>query len=90
MRTELVLDALEMAVWRRQEVLDGLAATPMPARTRRDRYTCSPQVGVALSIGRRQLRQQFRRVQIGLYKTELTCRHGPWRTPDHVELAALG
>jgi transposase InsO family protein len=26
---------------------------------------------------------------IGLYKTELIRRHGPWRTPDQVEIATL-
>jgi putative transposase len=26
---------------------------------------------------------------IGLYKTELIDRHGPWRGRDHVELATL-
>ena len=31
MRTELVLDALEMAIWRRAGVLDGLVCTRMPA-----------------------------------------------------------
>jgi putative transposase len=26
---------------------------------------------------------------IGLYKAELICRQGPWRTPEQVELATL-
>jgi putative transposase len=26
---------------------------------------------------------------IGLYKTELIRRRGPWRSPDHVEFATL-
>ena len=42
------------------------------------------------SAPRRLLRQRLAESTIGLYKTELIRRRGPWRTLDDVELATLG
>ena len=93
MTTDLVMDALEMAV---------LAAAP--AARRRDRplrrrrpirrvpYTerlaeigARPSIG---SIGDSYDNALAESVN-GLYKTELIRRQGPWRNVDHVELATL-
>jgi putative transposase len=53
MRTELVLDALEMAVWRRKEVLDGLVChSDAGSQYMSIRYTDRlAEVGAAPSIG---------------------------------------
>ena len=94
MRTELVLDALEMAVWRRKEVLDGLvchadAGSQYTSIRSTDRLA---EVGAAPSIGSvgDSYDNSLAESTIGLFKTELIRRHGPWRTLEDVELAALG
>jgi putative transposase len=94
MRTELVLDALEMAVWRRASVLDGLVChsdagsqyTSMRYTTRLVEIGAAPSVG---SVGD-SYDNSLAESTIGLYKTELIRRHGPWRTLEEVELATLG
>jgi putative transposase len=94
MRTELVLDALEMAVWRRASVLDGLVChsdagsqyTSMRYTTRLAEIGAAPSVG---SVGD-SYDNSLAESTIGLYKTELIRRHGPWRTLEEVELATLG
>jgi putative transposase len=94
MRTELVLDALEMAVWRRASVLDGLVChsdagsqyTSMRYTTRLAEIGAAPSVG---SVGD-SYDNSLAESTIGLYKTELIGRHGPWRTLEEVELATLG
>jgi putative transposase len=94
MRTELVLDALEMAVWRRASVLDGLVChsdagsqyTSMRYTTRLAEIGAAPSVG---SVGD-SYDNSLAESTIGRYKTELIRRHGPWRTLEEVELATLG
>ena len=94
LRAELALDALEMAIWTRQEEnLAGLVhhsdrARPIP----RHPLHRSP---------RRRRRRRIRWFQgdsydnamaetvNGLYKSELTYNRGPWRTIDDVELATI-
>jgi len=94
MRTELVLDALEMAVWRRKEVLDGLVChSDAGSQSTSIRYTDRlAEVGAAPSIGSvgDSYDNSLAESTIGLLKTELIRRHGPWRTLEDVELAALG
>ena len=94
MRTELVLDALEMAVWRRKEVLDGLVChSDAGSQYTSIRYTDRlAEVGAAPSIGSvgDSYDNSLAESTIGLFKTELIRRHGPWRTLEDVELAALG
>jgi putative transposase len=94
MRTELVLDALEMAVWRRAGVLDGLichsdAGSQYTAVRYTDRLA---EIGAAPSIGTvgDSYDNSLAESVIGLFKTELIRRHSPWRTVDEVELATLG
>ena len=89
MRTELVLDALEMAVWRRKEVLDGLVChSDAGSQYRSIRYTDRlAEVGAAPSIGSvgDSYDNSLAESTIGLFKTELIGRHGPgapWRTSN--------
>jgi putative transposase len=93
MRTELVLDALEMAIWRRASVLDGLICHSDAG----SQYTCLryterlAAIGAAPSVGSvgDSYDNSLAESTIGLYKTELIRRHGPWRTLEEVELATL-
>ena len=96
MRTDMVLDALEMARWSRGTRLDGLVATPTPAV----QFTCVrygerlaelgalPSIGIVGDCYDNALAETVN----GLYKTELIRGpdQGPWRTVDDVELATLG
>jgi putative transposase len=94
MRTELVLDALEMAIWRRVGVLDGLVChSDAGSQYTSLRYTTRlAEIGAAPSIGTvgDSYDNSLAESTIGLFKTELIRRHGPWRTLEEVELATLG
>ena len=92
LRTELALDALEMALWRRQP-RSGLihhcdAGGQYPAVAYTERLAAA---GIASSIGSvsDSFDNALAETVIGIYKTELIYRHGPWPTPDQVELATL-
>jgi putative transposase len=93
MRTELVLDALEMAVWRRAGVLEGLVChSDAGSQYTSIRYTDRlAEIGAAPSVGTvgDSYDNSLAESTIGLYKTELIRRHGPWRTLEEVELATL-
>jgi putative transposase len=94
MRTELVLDALEMAIWRRASVLDGLIChSDAGSQYTSIRYTERlAEIGAAPSVGSvgDSYDNSLAESTIGLLKTELIRRHGPWRTLEEVELATLG
>lgn len=94
MRTELVLDALEMAIWRRSSDLHGLVAhSDAGSQYTSIRYTERlAEIGAAPSIGSvgDPVDNAVAESTIGLYKTELIRRRGPWRDPDQVELETLG
>ena len=82
LRTDLALDALEMAIWRRQAQLDGLV----------HRYTERlAEAGAACSVGSvgDSYDNALAETIIGLYKTELIRRRGPWKGLDEVEYATL-
>lgn len=93
LKTELPLDALEMAIWRRNAKLDGLVHhsdrgsqyTSIRYTERLDDAGIAPSVG---SVGD-SYDNAMAETTIGLYKTELIYRQGPWRAPDAVELATL-
>jgi putative transposase len=96
MRTEMVLDALEMARWSRGTRLVGLVAhsdagsqfTSVRYGERLAEIDAVPSIG---SVGDSYDNALAETVN-GLYKTELIRGpgQGTWRTIEHVELATLG
>lgn len=98
MRTDLVLDTIEQAIWTRQREgitdLAGLvhhhdAGSQYASIAFTERLA---QVGVDASVGSvgDALDNALAESVIGLFKTELIRRRGPWRTVEHVEAATLG
>jgi putative transposase len=94
LRTDLALDALEMALWRRRaRRLDGLVHhSDRGVQYLAVRYTERlAAVGAVSSVGSRgdssdnALAESFH----GLYKAELIRHQGPWRGLDDVEFATL-
>ena len=93
LRTGLVLDALEMTLWRRQGGLDGL----VHHGDRGGEYLSIrgaqrlAEAGVVTSVGSRGDSYESALAQsvIGLHRTELIRRHGPWKNLDSVEYATL-
>nr|WP_280448956.1 IS3 family transposase [Nocardia brasiliensis] len=94
MSTALVLDAIEHAIWTREH--DGRGMKDVVHHSDRgSQYTSialserladagiQPSVGAVGSSYDNALAETIN----GLYKTELIKPRGPWRTPDHVELA---
>jgi putative transposase len=93
-RTELALDALEMAVWtRRGESLDGLVHhSDRGSQYLSIRYTERlAETGAITSVGSRgdSYDNAMAESIIGLYKSELVHPRAPWKTVDDVELATL-
>jgi putative transposase len=97
MRTELVLDALEMAIWTRARAgvadLTGLVHhTDAGSQYTSIRFTQRlAEAGAAPSVGSvgDAYDNALAETEIGLFKTELINRRGPWRTVDEVEIATL-
>ena len=94
LRTDLVLDALEMALWARQrESLGGLVHhSDRGSQYLSIRYTERlADAGAALSVGSRgdSYDNALAETIIGLFKTELIRSRGPWRNLDEVEYATL-
>jgi putative transposase len=93
LRTDLALDALEMAIWRRQTQLDGLVHhSDRGSQYLSIRYTERlAEAGAVTSVGSRgdSYDNALAETTIGLYKTELIRRRGPWRSIDDLELATL-
>ena len=96
MTTDLVLDALEMGIWQRQRQghdLQGLVHhSDAGSQYTSIRYTerladadARPSIG---SVGDSYDNAMAESI-IGLFKTELIRRQGPWRSLDAVELATL-
>jgi putative transposase len=93
-RTELALDALEMAVWtRRGKRLDGLVHhSDRGSQYLSIRYTERlAEAGAITSVGSRgdSYDNAMTESIIGLYKNELVHPRAPWKTVDDVELATL-
>jgi len=93
MKTELVLDALEQAIWSRDERLDGLIAhSDAGSQYTSISYTERlAEIGAAPSIGSvgDPIDNAVAESTIGLYKTELINPQRPWRTIDEVEFATF-
>jgi len=97
MRTELVLNALEQARWTRAREgvsdLSGLVChndagaqyTSIAFTERLAAAGAAPSVGTVGDA----LDNALAETHIGLFKTELIRRHGPWKGLDDVELATL-
>jgi putative transposase len=94
MSTQLVLDALEQAIWTRQR--DGAALGSVVAHSDRGSQYVSirhterlAEASIAASVG--SVGDSFDNALAetinGLYKTELIKPRGPWRTLDAVEFA---
>ena len=92
LRTELPLEALELAVWTRQRSrLDGLIAhTDAGSQYLAVRYTDAlSAAGAIASVGSvgDSYDNALAESTIGQLKTELIKRHGPWRTIEQLEFA---
>lgn len=98
MKTALVLDALEQALWTRRRDGRGSLAGLVHHTDAGSQYTSiafterlaaagvSPSVGTAGDAYDNALAESV----IGLFKTELIKPRGPWRTAEQVEAATLG
>ena len=93
MRTDMVLESLDMARWNRGARLDGLVChsdagsqyTSIRYTERLDEIGAKPSIGTVADSYDNALAETVN----GSYKTELIRRRGPWRTVDDVELATL-
>jgi putative transposase len=93
LRTDLALDALEMASWRRQAQLDGLVhPSDRGSQYLAIRYSERlAETGAVTSVGSRgdSYDNALAETIIGLSKTELVRRRGPWKGLDDLEYATL-
>ena len=92
MRTDLVLDALEQALWARGGVQGVIHHSDMGSQYLSIRYTERlAGAGLESSVGSRgdSYDNALAETINGLYKTELIHKRGPWRTVDEVEYATL-
>jgi len=97
MRTALVLDTIEQAIWtRRREGVTDLAGLTHHHDNGSQYASIAfterlAGAGIDISVGAvgDALDNALAESVIGLFKTELVRRRGPWRTVDHVEAATL-
>lgn len=93
MTKELVLDALEMAIWSRDYSVEGVIAhsdagsqyTSIKYSERLAEVDAAPSIG---SVGD-AYDNAMAESTIGIYKTELINLLAPWRNVDHVEIETL-
>jgi putative transposase len=96
LRASLALDALEMAIWSRQDAPEGLEElvhhSDRGVQYLSVRYTQRlADQGAVASVGSKgdSFDNALAEAVNGLYKAELIRRRGPWRTTEQVELATL-
>ena len=93
LRTDLALDALEMALWQRKADTEGLVHhSDRGVQYLSIRYTERlAEAGIEPSVGSRgdSYDNALAESVIGLYKTEVIRHEGPWRSLDEVEYATL-
>ena len=92
MRTDLVLDALEQALWSRRDAEGVIHHSDRGSQYLSIRYTERlAEAGVESSVGSTgdSFDNALAETINGLYKTEIIHRRGPWRTVDDVEYATL-
>jgi putative transposase len=99
LRTDLALDALEMAIWTRQREQDGDQGGDLGGLVHHSdrgvqylsiRYTERlAEAGAVTSVGSRgdSYDNALAETTIGLFKTEIIARRGPWRSMAQVESA---
>ena len=92
MRTDLVLYALEQALWSRTGTEGLVHHSDRGSQYLSIRYSERlAEAGVESSVGSRgdSYDNALAETIIGLFKTEVIRRRGPWRTIDAVEYATL-
>ena len=92
MQTDLVLDALEQALWARKKVAGLIHHSDRGSQYLSIRYTERlAEAGVDPSVGSvgDSYDNALAETIIGLFKTEVIHRRGPWRNIDEVEYATL-
>ena len=93
LRTDLVLDALEMALWRRDLTFGGLIHhSDRGSQYLGLRYSDRlAEVNVSASVGSRGDSYDNAMIESlnGTFKAELIKLHGPWRTRDATEIAII-
>jgi putative transposase len=92
MHTDLVLDALEQALWARSDATGVVHHSDKGRQYLSIRYSERlAEVGIEPSVGSvgDSYDNALAETIIGLYKTEIIHRRGPWRHMDAVEYATL-
>ena len=92
MQTELVLDALEQALWSRSRIEGVVHHSDRGSQYLSIRYSERLiEAGVKPSVGTTgdSYDNALAETIIGLYKTEVIHHRGPWRNVDAVEYATL-
>lgn len=92
MRTDLVLDALEQALWSRSDAKGVIHHSDRGSQYLSIRYSERlAEAGVEPSVGSvgDSFDNALAETIIGLYKTEVIHHRGPWRQLDEVEYATL-
>jgi transposase InsO family protein len=94
MQTDLVLDALEQAIWSRKETRDLIHHSDRGSQYLSIRYTERlAEAGIESSVGSvgDSYDNALAETINGLYKTEVirNPKRGPWKTVDEVEYATL-
>jgi transposase InsO family protein len=93
LRSDLALDALEMALWARGKNADGLVHhSDRGSQYLSIRYSERlAEAGAVASVGSKgdSYDNALAETIIGLYKTEVIRRRGPWKSIDDVEFATL-
>jgi transposase InsO family protein len=92
LRTDLALDALEQALWARPDTQQLVHHSDRGVQYLSIRYTERlAEVGIEPSVGSvgDSYDNALAESVIGLYKTELIRRRGPWRSLEAVEFATL-
>jgi putative transposase len=92
LRADLALDALEMAIWARRDLDELIHHSDRGGQYLAIRYTERlGEQGAVNSVGSKgdSYDNALAETIIGLYKTELIRRRGPWKGIDDVEYATL-
>jgi hypothetical protein len=92
LRTDLALDALEQAIWSRSDTEGVVHHSDRGCQYLSIRYTERlAEAGIEPSVGSRgdSYDNALAESVIGLFKTEIVRRRGPWRGLEDVEFATL-